>query len=90
MIIYFSELAKIKSKEPVKLKPLGLLAGIASIAIWILLMVLKPASDLYYSGGAIVGLLGIFLTIKDIIAYYNIMATRRLPQFDRKGGDDRA
>ena len=90
MIIYFSELAKIKAKEPVNLKPLGLFAGIASIAIWVLLLILQPASDLYYYGGAILGLLGIFLTIKDIISYYNIMATRRLPQFDRKGGDDRA
>ena len=25
-----------------------------------------------------------------IIGYYNILATRRLPQFDRTGGDDRA
>ena len=27
---------------------------------------------------------------KDIIEYYNILATRKLPQFDRTGGDDRA
>lgn len=90
MIIYFSELAKIKEKEPARLKPLGLIAAIGSIAIWAILMFLQPASDLFYYGGAIVGLIGIFLTIKDIISYYNIMATRRLPQFDRKGGDDRA
>lgn len=89
-VIYFLEMAKIKSKEKVSLKPVGLAGALLSIGIWILLMVLKPASDIFYYGGSIIALIGIFLTIKDIISYYNIMATRRLPQFDRTGGDDRA
>ena len=90
MILYFLEIAKIRKKETVKLKPIGLFASILAIGIWAILFFLTPASDIFYYGGTIVALIGVFLTIKDIIAYYNIMATRKLPQFDRKGGDDRA
>ena len=90
MILYFCEVANIRKKENIKLKPLGLFAGITAIVIWGVLLFLTPASDIFYYGGTMVALLGVFLTIKDIIAYYNIMATRKLPQFDRKGGDDRA
>ena len=89
-IIYFCEMGKIKSREEVSLKPTGLAGTLLSIGIWILLLILKPASDIFYYGGAIIALIGVFLTIKDVISYYNIMATRRLPQFDRTGGDDRA
>lgn len=90
MIIYFWEIAKIKKKEPVSIKPMGLISGILSIVIWAALTILHPASDIFYYGGTIAALIGILLTIKDVLVYYNIMATRRLPQFDRKGGDDRA
>ena len=32
----------------------------------------------------------VVITFKDIMYYYNILATRKLPQFNRTGGDDRA
>ena len=60
------------------------------MAISIGILILQPVNDLFYYGGALFSLIGIFVAIKDIMYYYNIMTTRRLPQFDRTGGDDRA
>ncbi len=86
------ELGAIKKKEDLSKNKshLGSIAAIASIVIGVLILIAQPVSDLYYYGGAILSLCGTFLTFKDIIHYYNIMSTRRLPQFDRTGGDDRA
>lgn len=71
-------------------KALSIGASIAAIVIGIAILLLQPANDIFYYGAAIVSLAALFVTIKDIIAHYNILATRRLPQFDRTGGDDRA
>ena len=91
LAIYFSELGAIKKKEKLeKKKDIGLITSIAALILGIGITILQPVSDLFYYGGALVSLVGIFVTIKDIMYYYNIMTTRRLPQFDRTGGDDRA
>lgn len=91
LAIYFSELGAIKKKEKLeKKKDIGLITAIAALILGIGITILQPVSDLFYYGGALVSLVGIFVTIKDIMCYYNIMTTRRLPQFDRTGGDDRA
>jgi amino acid transporter len=91
LAIYFSELGAIKKKEKLeKKKDMGLITAIAALILGIGITILQPVSDLFYYGGALVSLVGIFVTIKDIMYYYNIMTTRRLPQFDRTGGDDRA
>lgn len=62
------------------------LAVIISTAI----AILHPVSDLFYYGSVILALIAVGLSFVDIIEHYNILSTRRLPQFDRKGGDDRA
>ncbi len=92
LVIYYTELAAIRKREKTdkKKKDPGVMTAIAAIALGILILVLDPVSDLFFYGGALLSLLGIFVTIKDIMYYYNIMSTRRLPQFDRTGGDDRA
>ena len=71
-------------------KSLGLLTSLIAIALGIVLFVLNPADDVFFYGAAILSLVGIFITVKDIMHNYNILATRRLPQFDRTGGDDNA
>ena len=92
MIIYFCELGAIKKKEKLEKKKtdVGLITAIIALVLGIGISILQPVSDLFYYGGAIISLCAVFFTIKDIIQYYNIMATRRLPQFDRTGGDDNA
>lgn len=52
--------------------------------------ILHPVSDLFYYGSVIITLAAVGLSFVDIIGHYNILSTRRLPQFDKKGGDDRA
>ena len=66
---------------------LGLLfAFMTSMCIFLF----APVEDAWYYGGTAAAFLGILPTIVEIINKYNILATRRLPQFDRKGGDDDA
>lgn len=73
-----------------KYKTSGFGLSILAILIAIGILFLNPVSDIFYYAGVIFTLAAVFITIKDLIHYYNIMATRRLPQFDRTGGDDRA
>lgn len=65
-----------------------ILAGIAAV-LSILILIINPVSDYIYYGGAFFSILAVLLLVKDIMKDYNILATRKLPQFDRKGGDDR-
>ena len=79
-----------KNEYSDKKKAFGFVTSIIAVIIGAAIALIHPVSDLFYYGGAIVSLLAVFYTIKDIIYYYNILSTRRLPQFDRTGGDDRA
>lgn len=85
-----------QSEKPVrraasdKPKRSGYLGAIAAVGISVFLMVIHPASDLYYYGGAIASLFAICFTIVSIIRAYNTLSTHRLPQFDKQGGEDRA
>ena len=90
IIIYSTEIAAIKKKEPLQTKKSALFSSIFAVVLCALVGILHPASDIFYYGAVIISLLAIFYSFKDIIEYYNILATRRLPQFDRTGGDDRA
>ncbi len=92
MIIYFCELGTVKKKEKLENKKtdLGLITAITALVLGIGITILQPVSDVFYYGGAIISLCAVFCTIRDIIHYYNILSTRRLPQFDRTGGDDNA
>lgn len=61
-----------------------------TMVISFLIALIHPVSDTYYYIGSILSLLAVTLSITDIIRYYNILSTRKLPQFDKQGGDDRA
>ena len=65
-------------------------SGLAALIIGTLVFLVHPASDIYYYAGGMVAIIAILLAVSDLIYYYNILATRRLPQFDHKGGDDNA
>ena len=62
----------------------------AAVILSAAIAILHPVSDLFYYGCIIHTLIAIGLSFVDIIEHYNILSTRRLPQFDKKGGDDRA
>lgn len=64
---------------------------LASLIIAMAVCVVNPVSDLFYYGAAIINLLAVLVSLVSVISYYNVLATRKLPQFDMyKGGDDRA
>ena len=69
---------------PVLAKP------IAAILLAIVIIICNPVSDLYYYGGAIVSMGAVIWTLMDVIGRYNVLTTRKLPQFNRRGGDENA
>ncbi|MBD5548584.1 MAG: hypothetical protein HDQ97_14535 [Lachnospiraceae bacterium] len=68
----------------------GSFGSLVAVIIAALIFIINPVADFWYYGGTIIAFIGILFTIIAIIRKYNILATRKLPQFDRTGGDDRA
>lgn len=92
-VIYGSEIVHIikrKKDDQVAGNGIGFVYIAAAEICGILIQIIKPVSDWFYYGGVIVMAVGIAASFLYVIRCYNIMATRRLPQFDKKGGDDRA
>lgn len=67
----------------------GFLWCIIALSVALIIVVLQPVSDIYYYGGVLGLLAAILITLLDLIQKYNILSTRKLPQFDYRGGDDR-
>ncbi len=67
--------------------PVGFVLSIVTIAVAGLILLLHPVSDWWYYGAALLVLLAVLFNIIDIIRNYNRLAMRRLPQFERRGGD---
>ena len=73
------------------LEKITLFCGIGSVAIAALMIFfLHVVHDMPYYVMCILDAILFALSFRFTLKNYNIMATRRLPQFDRKGGDDRA
>lgn len=68
----------------------GYIISIIAAIISGLILAINPVSDIIFYGAAILSLIGVAISITRIIRIHNLLATRRLPQFDYKGGDDRA
>jgi len=89
LVVAFFCFAKKKSL-PDKYRTPALYYSLGTIILCAVIAFINPVSDIFYYIGVILTLIGIFLSICDIIRFYNVLSTRRLPQFDRTGGDDRA
>lgn len=68
----------------------GILYFVIAFAVNSGVLLWYPVSDIYYYGAAIISLAAVFLSVVNIVKYYNKLATRKIPQFDKKGGDDNA
>ena len=75
--------------EDIKKTP-GFIISMVTSVIAVLIRIVNPVADVYYYVGAMLALLAVLFNLIDIIGNYNRLAMRRLPQFDKKGGDDRA
>lgn len=71
----------VKKAFPVLAKPLGAVVLAGAIFVW------NPVSDWYYYGGAVISLCMVIWTLTDVIRRYNLLTMRKLPQFNRRGGD---
>ena len=67
--------------------PVGFIVSIVMVVISGLVLLFNPVSDLWYYGGAFLILLAVLFNIIDVIRNYNRLAMRRLPQFEKRGGD---
>ena len=64
------------------LKPLiGFMIG-ACVMVW------NPVSDLYYYGAILAAMAFVLWSFADMVGLHNRLATRPLPQFGKRGGDE--
>ena len=63
----------------------------AAVVVAAVIQFTAPVSDLFYHAGAILCLAAVIILLLGVIKYYNVLSTRKLPQFiNYSGGDDRA
>ncbi len=73
---------RLKEKLPTLCKPFG------GIAVALFIWLVNPVSDLFYYLGAFACMGTVLWAILDIIKQHNVLATRKLPQLNRRGGDE--
>ena len=68
----------------------GLIFGMVSMLMAMLFFV-QPVLDAWYYGAAFIIIASVLITLINVIRAFNVLTTRKLPQFaTHKGGDDRA
>lgn len=75
---------RIKDMLPTLAKPL------LGIVFAVMIQMLNPVADEMYYIGTFVCMGTVLWAIMDIIRHYNLLTTRKLPQFNRRGGDENA
>ena len=68
-------------------KIIGLLLPMTGLVAGFVVRLLKPASDIPYYAVSILLIVFIVISLISVISQYNILATRPLPQLNRKGGN---
>lgn len=63
---------------------------LSGIAIPVLILFWQPIHDWVYYLGAVFTLGMVLWGFLDIIRHHNELTTRKLPQFNRRGGDENA
>lgn len=71
-------------------KPMPILACITGAAISAIVWFSDTIYDYVHYGASIVSSICVVIALTFLIRDFNVLATRRLPQFDKKGGDDEA
>ncbi|MCR4787659.1 MAG: hypothetical protein K5888_03640 [Lachnospiraceae bacterium] len=71
-------------------KKLPIVTSVIAMGLAVLLFISKSIHDEYYYVCNLIIAVLIGFTLISLIKDYNLLITRRLPQFDKKGGDDRA
>ncbi|MGN0378770.1 MAG: hypothetical protein ACI4EU_04200 [Butyrivibrio sp.] len=69
--------------------PVFLLSFIA-VLTGLIIRLIDPASDMFYYGTAVLIFVTVVMNAIGLIGRHNVLTTRKLPQFNRHGGDDNA
>lgn len=78
------------SKLPKKRGLVGLFMLLGGVSLTGVLVMMNFASDYIYYGCAFFLMASTFVTLTGVIDLHNLLSTRPLPQFEKKGGDDNA
>ena len=69
----------------------GLIFGMVSMLICDAVLFIQPVLDAWYYGASFIIIASVLITLINVIHAFNVLTTRRQPQFaTHKGGDDRA
>ena len=61
-----------------------------AFSIPMIVFLANPVEDYYYYGGAIISILLVTLSFSDLIKEHNILVSNKLPQLEKRGGDENA
>ena len=73
-----------------KIFPVAFIFNIFALVVCLGISIINPVSDIYYYVGIVLLIITTLIINLNIIAKYNILATRLLPQFKYTGGDNDA
>ncbi|MBR4672810.1 MAG: hypothetical protein IKO78_06430 [Bacilli bacterium] len=59
-----------------------------AIMICLLVLAINPVHDYYYYGGAIISLVIIIWAFHDLVKEHNLLMSNKLPQLEKRGGDE--
>lgn len=79
---------KLTAKAPGKEKFLLCLKPLIGVVVAILVWIIAPVADEYYYFASFSCIITLLISIRDLIKGHNELATRKLPQFDKRGGDE--
>lgn len=85
-----SDYKTIKKQKMQALKKSKTYKPIIGLIIAILIIIINPVSDVYYYSGAILSIVITIWSFYDIIKELNLLTTRKLPQLEKRGGDENA
>ena len=55
----------------------------------IIVVITHPISDAYYYGASLISFVLIILSFKDLVTEHNILVSNKLPQLEKRGGDEK-
>ena len=67
---------------------LTLIKPVIALILPLIVMFSNLASDIYFYGAALISCLLILLTFYDIVSQYNKLSKNKIPQLEKRGGDE--
>ncbi len=78
----------VKGKAPAGEKFMLCLKPLIGVVVAVLIWLLAPVADEYYYIASAACIVTLLMSMWDLVRGHNELATRKLPQFDKRGGDE--